>query len=85
MLISSYQHDAVDNALNRAEVFGLPAVRIGGRGRRNEGGVDHVGVWCERKRKKISVQLDAIQLNEPLTQPLAELDRRITVLRLASM
>jgi len=85
VLISSYQHDAVDNALNRAEVFGLPAVRIGGRGRRDEGGVDPVGVWCERKQKEISVRLDAIRLNEPLTQPLEELDRRITALRLASM
>jgi hypothetical protein len=85
VLISSYQHDAVDNALNRAEVFGLPAVRIGGRGRRDEGGVDPVGVWCERKRKEIAVRLDAIQLNEPLTQPLKELERRVTALRLASL
>lgn len=85
VLISSYQHDAVDNALNRAEVFGLPAVRIGGRGRRDEGGVDPVGVWCERKRKEIAVRLDTIQLDEPLTQPLKELDRRIMALRLASL
>lgn len=85
VLISSYQHDAVDNALNRAEVFGLPAVRIGGRGRRDEGGVDPVGVWCERKRKEIAVRLDTIHLNEPLTQPLKELDRRVTALRLASL
>ena len=84
VLISSYQHDAVDNALNRAEVFGLPAVRIGGRGRR-DGGVDPVGVWCERKQKEIAVRLDAIQLAEPLTLPLGELDRRITALRLASL
>lgn len=85
VLISSYQHDAVDNALNRAEVFGLPAVRIGGRGHRDEGGVDPVGVWCERKRKEIAVRLDAIQLDEPLTRPLEELDRRTTALRLASL
>jgi hypothetical protein len=85
VLISSYQHDAVDNALNRAEVFGLPAVRIGGRGRRDEGGVDPVSAWCERKRKEIAVRLDAIQLDEPLTRPLGELDRRITALRLASL
>ena len=85
VLISSYQHDAVDNALNRAEVFGLPAVRIGGRWRRDEGGVDPVGVWCERKRKEIAVRLDAIQRDEPLTQPLEELDQRITALRLASL
>lgn len=85
VLISSYQHDAVDNALNRTEVFGLPAVRIGGRGHRDGGGIDPVGVWCERKRKEISVRLDAIHLNEPLTQPLEDLDRRITAMRLARM
>jgi hypothetical protein len=81
VLISSYQHDAVDNALNRAEVFGLPAVRIGGQG----GGVDPVGVWCERKRKEIAVRLDAIQQSEPLTQPLEELDQCVMTLRLASL
>lgn len=85
VLISSYQHDAVDNALNRAEVFDLPAVRIGGRGRRDEGGVDPVVVWCERKRKEIAVRLDAIQLGEPLNLPLKELNQRITALRLASL
>lgn len=85
VLISSYQHDAVDNALNRVEVLGLAAVRIGGRGRRDEGGVDPVSVWCERKRKEISGRIDSIRLNEPLTSPLAELDRRITALRLASL
>ena len=85
VLISSYQHDAVNNALNRAEVYGLPAVRIGGRGRRDEGGVDPVQVWCDRKRSEIAARLDAIQLDEPLTRPLAELNQRITALRLARL
>ncbi|CDI04716.1 hypothetical protein BN873_p40021 [Candidatus Competibacter denitrificans Run_A_D11] len=85
VLITSYQHDAVDNALNRAEVFGLPAVRIGGRSRSNEGGVDPVKVWCERKRAKISAGLEAVQAREPLTQPLADLRRRIMGLRLARL
>lgn len=83
VLISSFQHDAVDNALNRAEVFGLPAVRIGGRGRCDEGGVDPVDVWCKRKRTEIDDRLDEIQRDEPLTVPLKELDRQITALRLA--
>jgi energy-coupling factor transporter ATP-binding protein EcfA2 len=81
ILISSYQHDAVDNALNRGRVFGLPSVRVGGR----NVSVDPIAVWCEDTRKEIAIRLDAIQLNEPLTQPLAELDRRITALRLASL
>lgn len=85
VLISSYQHDAVDNALNRAVVFGLPAVRIGRRGRRDEGGVDPVTVWCERKRKEIFNRLDSLKQQEPLAQPLANIDRKITTLRLARL
>ena len=85
VLISSYQHGAVDNALNRAEVFGLPAERVGGRARPDEGGNDPLAAWCERKREEIAVRLDEIQQNEPLTQPLAELDERLSVLRLASL
>ena len=85
VLISSYQHDAVDNALNRAEVFGLPAVRIGGRGHPEEGGVDPVRAWCERKQEEVSTRLETIRLNDPLNQPLEDLNRLITALRLASM
>lgn len=85
VLISSYQHDAVDNALNRSEVFGLPAIRVGGKGRKDEGGIDPVSVWCDRKRTELSTRLDAIRAREPLTQPLFELGRRITTLKLASL
>ncbi|HCF7180077.1 TPA: hypothetical protein NIJ36_000022 [Pseudomonas aeruginosa] len=31
VLISSFQHDAVDNALDRSDVFGLPGARVGGK------------------------------------------------------
>jgi DNA polymerase III delta prime subunit len=85
VLISSYQHDAVDNALNRAEVFGLPAVRIGGRQQRDGGGVNPVSIWCENKRREIFDKLEAIKRDDPLTPHLTELDRRITILRLASL
>ena len=81
ILISSYQHDAVDNALNRGRVFGLPSVRIGGKNVT----VDPIAVWCEDTRKELAIRLDKIHQTEPLTQPLAELDRRITGLRLASL
>jgi energy-coupling factor transporter ATP-binding protein EcfA2 len=80
ILISSYQHDAVDNALNRGRVFGLPSVRIGGRNL----GVDPIAAWCEDTRKALAKRLDSIQSNEPLTQPLAELNQRLTTLRLGS-
>lgn len=80
ILISSYQHDAVDNALNRGRVFGLPSVRIGGRNL----SVDPIAVWCEDTRKALAKRLDSIQSNEPLTQPLAELNQRLTTLRLGN-
>jgi len=85
VLISSYQHDAVDNALTRTEVFGLPAVRVGGRDQNDEGGVDLVTVWCDRKQKEVSARLDSLLQKDPLAAPLAELDRRITTLRLAQL
>ena len=83
VLISSYQHDAVDNALNRAEVFGLPAVRIGGR--RNEGAIDPIAIWCKNKRDEIADRLELIRLNDPLTRPLTELNDRIIALKLARL
>jgi hypothetical protein len=85
VLISSFQHDAVDNALNRAEVFGLPAIRIGGRGRRDEGGVDSVKVWCDRKRKELTASLDRLQAEDPLAQVLTELSLRLATMRLARL
>jgi len=52
VLISSYQHTAVDNALNRAEVFGLPAVRVGGK----DVLIDPVKNWCARKRSEMAAR-----------------------------
>jgi len=85
VLVSSYQHDAVDNALNRAEVFGLPAIRIGGKNRRKEGGIDPIKVWCERKSKEVDARLDEMFAEDATAKPLSELSRRIVFLRLAKM
>ena len=85
VLISSFQHDAVDNALNRAEVFGLPAIRIGGRNRRDEGGIDPVKGWCDHKRRELTTSLDRLQAEDPLAQALTTLDRRLATMRLARL
>ena len=85
VLISSYQHDAVDNALNRAEVFGLPAVRVGGKNRGYEGGVDPVKLWCQRKSAEIQIQLTSQSEFDPVSKPLVELSKRLVVFRLAKM
>lgn len=41
VLVTSAQHDAVENVVQRSEVFGLPAVKIGAR-RGGDGGLDSV-------------------------------------------
>jgi hypothetical protein len=85
VLISSFQHDAVDNALNRAEVFGLPAVRIGGKNRQDEGSVNPITIWRKRKQKEVDVRLQEVQQKEPLTPITSKMDRCLTLLRLASL
>ena len=44
VLLASTQHDAVDNAVAGIDIGGLPAVRIGGRGRRAPAEQD-TGLW----------------------------------------
>lgn len=48
VLVSSFQHDAVDNALERSDVFGLPGARVGGK----HGESDQAALiepWLERQ------------------------------------
>ncbi len=72
VLISSYQHDAVENALERTDVYGLPAIKVGGS-RRSEG-ADPLQKWCIDKHKLVDGQRDrAIQAN-PDYAVLAELE-----------
>lgn len=60
VLISSYQHDAVENALERTDVYGLPAIKVGGSRRRE--GTDPVLKWCTRQLERVDVQREqAIQ------------------------
>ena len=58
VLISSFQHDAVDNALDRSDVFNLPATRVGGK--RSDGDEDNLDPWFERQathlRERISTE-----------------------------
>lgn len=59
-LLSSYQHDAVDNVVARSGVFGLPAIKVGGR-QKNSNGMSNVGVkaWIAERTNKLMPELDA--------------------------
>lgn len=75
VLISSFQHDAVENALERTEVFGLPAVKIGNG--RSQGGLDGVDAWRDRKRLQVEKRLGDLIATSPSQRILQELGNLI--------
>lgn len=56
LLLTSYQHDAVENAAEKSIVFGLPAVRIGGNTKSNEG-LDNVDRWRRERIEALEAKL----------------------------
>jgi len=61
ILLTSYQHDAVDNVANRTFVYGLPASRIGGK-HRQINPVNDTDRWRRELVEKIEIQL--VQMRE---------------------
>lgn len=60
-LISAYQHDAVQNAVERVEIMGLPAIKLGQSRRSASTDEIHViermiGNWLEDKKTKLQEQ-----------------------------
>ncbi|MBU5638838.1 AAA family ATPase [Geomonas sp. Red69] len=85
VLISSFQHDAVENALARTEVFGLPPYKVGERGRRAEDANDPVEGWCSRKSTYVGEILQKIEADEPHVPILRTLNREIAILRVSHL
>jgi hypothetical protein len=56
LLLTSYQHDAVENAAERSVVFGLPAVRIGGKPKNNQE-IDNVDRWRRTRIEALEAKL----------------------------
>lgn len=59
LLLTSYQHDAVENAAERTVVFGLPAVRIGGRTNSSDA-PDNVDRWRRDRIKALEAKLSEL-------------------------
>jgi len=53
VLLSSYQHDAVSNVVERSGVFGLPALKIGGR-EKDRNSQSGVAKWSQQRVDKLS-------------------------------
>ena len=81
VLISSFQHDAVENALERTSVYGLPAIKVGNRSGLSDA-VDH---WCAARHQSVSHRLDQLEADEPHVPLLQRLNRMVMGLRLANM
>ncbi len=79
-LLTSYQHDAVENAASKTIVFGLPAVKVGGRlGREPDDGVDR---WRRERIDALRGDLAAID-EYPVNAALRRI-RRLTAAYVAA-
>ncbi len=64
ILISSFQHEAVDNAAIGMENNGLPANRTGGKKREGSNVSFYIDDWKKKKTKELSDQLDKNQVEK---------------------
>jgi len=79
VLIASFQHDAVENALDRTRVFDLPAVKVGSN-RKNEG-ADSVQQWCLQQHDRLEQALALREAEEPHAALLNALHLKLATLR----
>lgn len=77
ILVTSYQHDAVENALERSEVFGLPAPKVGGRRNRDAQRIDPISAWSEQRATQIEQQLIAMKNQDPVWQVWKDLQQSL--------
>lgn len=83
VLISSFQHDAVDNALERSDVFGLPAARVGGR-RNSDEDESLIDPWLARHASHLQEKIAEQYQRYPELKTIADLSSRLVLLRLAN-
>ncbi|KAL4216251.1 hypothetical protein ACF0H5_024583 [Mactra antiquata] len=60
LLLTSYQHDAVENVASATQVFGLPAIKVG-RKRGQTEDADGFERWCQDSVEAVSAQLGHVQ------------------------
>lgn len=84
VLISSYQHDAVDNALSRSDVFGIPPVRVGGR-RSDEQSNARFEAWSQQLTERLEARVRELEQAEPLLGHMKVLRRQFQLLRMAGL
>jgi len=84
VLISSFQHDAVDNALERSDVFKLPATRIGGR-RRDDEEDNRIDPWLKRQVEHIQGKIAQEYERYPELEPVRQLSQALVMTRISNL
>lgn len=75
VLISSFQHDAVENALGRTRVYGLPAIKVGGR--RDHTGEDPLAAWMHEQEANVHAVLTDLKEVHPQYEAFSSLQTLI--------
>jgi hypothetical protein len=83
VLLTSYQHDAVDNAASRSTVLDLPALRIGGRRSSDEAGTE-ADAWAATLADTLGADL-AERVDGPLVERARELKELVLMYELRPM
>ena len=78
VLLTSYQHDAVDNVVARSNVLGLPAARVGGKSNIDDKVHDNFDRWTKDRQLHIQSVLD----QQPMLLLLKQLREECLTLRL---
>lgn len=84
VLISSFQHDAVDNALDRSDVFGLPGARVGGK-RGASDGASLIDPWLERHAAHLQEKITAEYSKYPELELIRDLSIRLALARVVGV
>ena len=82
ILLTSYQHDAVNNVVARAGVFGLPAIKVGGREKSNTSD-SGVSKWIHERTEKLNQGLEGLLEKFPAYKLFQTIDDIILSIRLS--
>jgi len=83
VLLTSFQHDAVDNVIARSGVFGLPAIKVGGKRFENDTFETPVSKWRLNKLLELKPTLEAEMRTWPAFVAFENIKKAILQLRVA--
>ncbi len=83
VLLTSFQHDAVDNVIERSGVFGLPAIKVGGRRFGHDSSEIIVTKWRLNKLLELKPALELEMRSWPVFVQFEKIKKAMLQLRIA--